>query len=422
MKEYRRNSGYRALFNAGILTSIGNSLFNIVFVVYASQQPFNKLAIMLASLTMFIPVFLDVWMGHLADQTLNKKRWMVISRLLQGLLFILLAFLVTLPSSIALFLTLLVINVVSDCLGDYGNGLRLPYFKSLVATEELDAVMGFQMSATTLVQLIFQGLGGWVIVWLNYEYQIFGFINAFFFFSAALVLFIHQKDFILKEVVTPLAVTEGGQKLSFKSNIKETMVLLNKNILLKMVLIMALLVNLFGTSITGLLNISLLDLGRLWFQSYAQTISLIGVSLSVGLIIGSIWTNDFFKNWEINRLIRWALLVMIAFPLNLLFIQSRVLLFVNLLVLGYFLGKVNPRFSATLIRDVPQEKLAITGGIFQTIVMIGGPVGQLIFLGSANLLNSTVSWSLFLVLSFVVLFFTVSIEKDALKKMKESQV
>ncbi|MGX7013787.1 MFS transporter [Vagococcus silagei] len=405
MNQYRKNKGYRALFNATMLTAIGNSLFNIVFIVYASQQPFNKLAITLASMTMFIPAFLDPWVGHLADQTIRKHKWMVYSRILQGLLFVLLASIVMLPSSMMLFLILLVINVASDCLGEYGNGLCLAYFQAMIPTEEVDGVMGFQMSARTMVQLIFQGIAGWAIVQMNYQYSLFGLINACFFFAAAFVVFVHQKDFYLNKGVAEDAQANDAEieKLSFKESLRFTGKLINKNFALKLLLIVALFFNLLGSSFGSLLNISLLTLSNMWIQNFAQTISLVSVFISVGVLVGSFTINGLFKNWEPHRIIMLALVVMMCFPINILFIQSRVLLFANVLLSGYLMGKINPRISAMMIKIIPQDKLAISSGIFQLIVLIGGPIGQVIFLGSANLFSSTISWAIYLIMTVMIL-------------------
>lgn len=116
MQVYLHNKGYRALVNAALLTGIGMSLFNIVFVIYASTLPFNTLAVSLASMAMLVPNLLQIVTGHLADRTQRKVRWMMTSRLFQGVLFLLLAWLIQLPPSLITFLLLLAINILSDCL------------------------------------------------------------------------------------------------------------------------------------------------------------------------------------------------------------------------------------------------------------------------------------------------------------------
>ncbi|MFR3286969.1 MAG: MFS transporter, partial [Enterococcus casseliflavus] len=195
MKEYQQNNGYRALVNAALLSGIGMSLFNIVFVVYASTLPFNALAVSLASMALLVPDLLRILTGYLADRTKNKVQWMISSRLLQGVLFVALAFLIQLPPSLWSFFLLLGINIVSDCLGAYCSGLQLPYVRRLVPADALDSAMGFQMACQTTVQIVFQGIGAWGIILLNNNFAAFGLINAVTFFLAAIVIFWNRSLF-----------------------------------------------------------------------------------------------------------------------------------------------------------------------------------------------------------------------------------
>ena len=106
MNIYLKNKGYRTLTNASLLNAIGNSLYNIVFIVYASTLPFNTLAVSLASMAIFIPSFFQPFVGYLADKTTKKLRWNVLSRLIQAMLFILLAVLILLEPNFSLFIIL----------------------------------------------------------------------------------------------------------------------------------------------------------------------------------------------------------------------------------------------------------------------------------------------------------------------------
>ena len=126
MKEYLKNKAYRDLINAAVLNGIGNSLFNIVFVIYASQITPQKLAVSIASITMFIPSLLQIVMGYAADQTKAKVKLLLWTRLVQAILFVGLAGLVLLPNTFGLFLVLLVINVAADWLGCYAGVVELP--------------------------------------------------------------------------------------------------------------------------------------------------------------------------------------------------------------------------------------------------------------------------------------------------------
>lgn len=401
MNTYFSNKGYRILTNASLLNAIGNSLYNIVFIVYASTLPFNTLAVSLASIAIFIPSFFQPFLGHLADRITNKLKWNILAKLAQFVLFLLLAGLILLKGSLILFFILLLINVLGDCLGFFSGALQLPYIKHLVPEENLMEAMGFQNALYTLIQLIFQGLGGFAIVQLNYNFSLFALINAITFLMAALIIIRHfsfLNTFDIKSMTkSPL------EKTSFRKDFKETIHLLIQNPFLKIIMFFAVLINLLSSSSDGLLNISLLHREYLWFSNLPNTLALISMSSSIGLLLGALFTKDFFKKVSTVTIINLVLLNAALLPISFILIQSKILLLILLFTLGYLLGKINPRISAYIISEVPQEQLGLTSGIFNTLVMVGAPLGQLVFLGSANLFNDTLSWFIFGSLSVIFL-------------------
>ena len=112
MNEYLKNIKYRTLLNSDLIDSIGNSLYDIVFVIYASTVPNKSLAVSLASMATIVPALLSVIIGVWADRASKKINYMILTRLSQALLFMALAFLIGLNKSFGLFLVLLLINII----------------------------------------------------------------------------------------------------------------------------------------------------------------------------------------------------------------------------------------------------------------------------------------------------------------------
>ena len=405
MNTYFSNKGYRTLTNASLLNAIGNSLYNIVFIVYASTLPFNTLAVSLASVAIFIPSFFQPFVGHLADKTKNKLKWNILSRLIQFALFMTLAGLILLKPSFLLFMILLLINVVGDCFGFFSSAVQLPFIKHLVPEENLRDAMSFQTALQTLIQLIFQGAGAFFIVQLNYNFSLFAVINAITFLIAALIILSHYH--YLNAFDFELSKREVATKNTFKHDFKETLHLFLQNPFLKMIIFFAILINLLGSSSDGLLNVSLLHRQLLWFNNLPNTLALVGISSSVGMLLGSLLSKDFFQKVSSLMIISLILLNTTLLPVTILLIESKMLLIILLFTLGYLLGKINPRISAYIISEVPEEKLGLTSGIFSILVMAGTPVGQLIFLGSANAFSDTLSWVIFGSLSLIFLFIAI---------------
>ena len=401
MNTYFSNKGYRTLTNASLLNAIGNSLYNIVFIVYASTLPFNTLAVSLASVAIFIPSFFQPFVGHLADATKNKLKWNILSRFIQFLLFILLAWLILLKPNFLLFMILLLINVVADCFGFFSSALQLPFIKLLVEKDSLMEAMGFQTALQTLIQLIFQGAGAFFIVQLNYNFSLFAIINAITFLVAGGIILSHYN--LLNQFDLTLAENKINSQNNFRRDFKETLHLFLQNPFLKMIIIFAVLINLLGSSSDGLLNVSLIHRDVLWFNNLPNTLAIVSISSSIGILLGSLFAKDFFKDVSSLLIISLILLNTALLPITIILLPSKILLVTLLFTLGYLLGKINPRISAYIISEVPEEKLGLTSGIFSILVMAGTPIGQLIFLGSANVFSDTLSWILFGTLSVIFL-------------------
>lgn len=401
MHEFRTNAGYRALMTASVLSGIGDSLYNIVFIIYASTMPFNTVAVSLASMAGFIPGLFELITGYWADKTPHQPRMMILARVTQALLFGTLALAIMLPHSLALFLGLLLINIVSDICGQYSNGLQLPLLRRLIPTSELNAAMGFQTAAHTTVQMIFQGVGATVIVLLNHNYALFGLLNALTFVLAAVVLW-HQRQ-LLRTVETttappavPIWHSIGGSLSFVKSEpFLLTLILLTCGI------------NTIGGATDGLMNVSLLHAKALYIGNYGTTIAIISILTSLGLVCGALISKDWFGRLKILTVLGLTTASFIGLAGAFIWGQSRVLLVVAAFAIGYMFGKVNPRISAAMLQLVPEAQLAKVSGLVNLVALIGTPLGQVVFLGVANLATPQLAWWLYGAASFIMVVLTI---------------
>ena len=402
MKVYLKNSGYRALINSTVLSGIGDSLYNIVFIIYAASVPNKSLAVSLASFATLLPSLLSVVTGSLADQTHHKAKSVIIVRMIQAALFVLLAGLIKLPQSFPLFLFLLLINILSDTIGSYANGLTLPFLPRLLPEDELNAAFGLETAATTTVQIIFQGLGVALIVAMAYNYSAFAWINAATFCLAILPLKLTWPRLIKAEKEIPLSQKPDQSLLS---NIADAWLELKKHSFILLTIALAVIINFLGASMNGLINVALLGERTMWLGNYGNTVALLDIILSVGTILGSLLMNDFLKNSRLLTLLLLAGASLAALGVSFIWHQALILAAVSLFAAGYIAGKVNPRISALMVREIPNEKIAAVSGFMQMSVLIGAPVGQALFLSIANMQTPQVSWILFTILAtlFIVL-------------------
>lgn len=396
MHSYFRSKGYRALMNASIFNGIGNSLFNIVFIIYAGSLSFKTLAVSLASFVVYIPEIINVFLGYYADNTHHKYKWMVLSRMIQFGLFILLAFLIGMHESLFIFGILLLINVASDCLGNFAGGLELPYFRHLIPDMELNGAMGFENATQTTLQIVFQGLGAVAIVWMNYNYGLFGAINAATFLIAALVIWIHRS--IFRKIDPQFKVNQSVEK---KEPVFSSMLTTGKLMWTKKIIVLLMgfgvVMNTFFSALDGLVNVTLLHKQQLWFGNYGTSVAIVNISMSVGIVLGSLIQHDFLIHTKFSTMVAYLSLMMIG--LGTCFISGgsiwpiAVLIFIS----GYVLGKLNPRASSMFIKLIPDDRLGASMGFLNMVMIIGAPVGSAFFLTIANISQNgiDISWIVF---------------------------
>ena len=387
MHEYLTNRGYRAILNASLLSGIGDSLYNIVFIIYAATMPFKSLAVTLAAMATSVPTMLSLLTGSLADRTHAKTRHMVATRLGQMLLFLSLAVMILLPASFPLFLSLLLINIVSDSLGQYGNGLTLPLLHRLIPAKELNTALSFQSATSSTVQLVFQGLGASLIVLLNHNYALFGLLNALTFLLAAVTLVFRKKQ--LKQAEPPVTT---GKSQPVIGNIRAVLKFLAGNQFLFAVILFAMLVNTLGSSVDGLMNITLVQEPDLWLRDFGTTVAIINVVFSVGLIFGALFAKDGLQRLSTFKLLSLLMADIVGLSSSVFLLHSIVAALGFSFVTAYLMGKINPRLATVMMRQVPEQQMGTTAGVVNLAALIGMPVGQVIFFTIANLASAHVSW------------------------------
>ena len=406
MNSYIRSKGFRALINAAVFNGIGNSLFNIVFIIYAGSLPFKTLAVSLASFVTYLPQILNVVIGYYADGTHHTYLAMVASRLGQFGLFIGLAVLMLGSITIWTFLILLAINVISDCLGQFSNGLELPYFRHLVPNNELNAAMGLEVATQTTLQMIFQGIGAVGIVWLNYRYSLFGIINAVTFLAAAGVIWLNRAIFIGIDPL--LAVNQVAETTPKKPPMKASLIMTGKLLWSKrplvIVIIFAFLVNTVACALDGLINLAILHNRALWLGNYGNSVAAVNICLSAGTVLGALIQQDGLARTNFLRLNGYVCLSLVGLAASYIFSNSLVLITIVSGLRGYLMGKVNPRVSAAFIKLIPDDQLGRSMGFVNMVALAGAPLGSGVFLTIANLGKSGLfsSWLIFGITSFLI--------------------
>lgn len=427
MKLLFRNKFFRFMTLSRVLSALGSSIYNLVFVVFAASMYHSSIAVNIANITMALPALFTVFVGMAADKTREKARWMIVFGFAQAVIFTLVAIVVRQSGWFA-FSVVCLFNVISDVMGDYGSGLRMPMIQRNVAKDDLMEAFSFSSVMGTLCSLAGQALGVWILKISANNYSLVALINALSFLLASLVLFFirdmltygpsmegdaegDKEGSIVEDVQKEDEPSAGVEPQTVKVGLGSHMKTLFGN-LQKIfdqngeggfigLLTTALFINALGGSVEGIYNIYLLH-HSIFSLTYSQSLLLVSVILVVGQLAGGLTPHDFFAKQSFGTLI--TLISGVFLTMGLLnTLNAPVLISLVVYAFGVFLsGKVNPKMSSMIMTSLPADVLAETSNLLTLLFTLSIPIGTALF-GTIAAWNVKAGWIVFLVLSVVTL-------------------
>lgn len=372
---FKQDSVVRKLFYSGVLNGIGTTLFNIVFVIYASHTPNAKLAITAVGVISTVPYLLNFLLGYFADRINHKYKGLIGVRICQIVLYLILSVFINIEENWLVFGLVLLINVLSDMLGTFSSYMQLPILNKHVRSEDLAKVRGTQSGISQTLELVGGPVGAFILTLIHFNFAVFALINAFSFFLSLIVL--------RNIKITELDKKEKEKSESFytfsKKNakdIRENFKYIIKIKQLKHFLIIFTLFNLIGALQTTLLSITILNNTSLIIFNFGFTIATIETVEILGMIIGSVTPLKTFYSMTIEHNMIFEMLMFFLVSLTLVSHANIYFLLLLIFLSGYFAGISNPKIDAFIIRHLPEDKIGGGMGAFYTVVTLGLPVGS----------------------------------------------
>lgn len=404
MKLLFRNQAYRLLTLSRFFNAFGASIFNLVFIVYASTLLQASFAVAMANIVMILPTLFTVFVGIRADYTRDKVKWMVYSGLFQAVLFFLAA-LVVQQASLFAFSSLCLINVISD----FAGGLRMPLVKEKVAENDLMEAYSFSQFITYISAIGGQAFGVWLLGLSVNNFSLVAGINACFFLVSAAILFLGRSKLNLS-----ISSADGEILKNDKLSIKDQFLSIYRNLRLVFLksgqknfgfmLFAVLLINALGGALGSIYNIFFLSHSLLNF-SYTEALFISQVCALVAVIISSLTGNDYFGKQSLPRLMMWATVGLSLVGLANVFNQV-VLGLLFLFLTLYVSGKVSPKISAMLMKNLDPDVLARTSNFLGLLFTLSIPVGTACF-SLIAVWNIQLTWMLFVGLSLLAILLTI---------------
>ena len=381
MKLIFKNKVFAFISLSRMFNILGSSIYNIVFVVFASSLPHPKFAVGIANFIVLVPTFFTIFIGMQADKTIQKARWLIHMGYIQAFVFTAVAIL-TKSSTYIAFST------------DYRSGLQMPILKKNIADVDMMEAFSFTQLLTYLCNLAGQALGVWLLTVSNQNFTLVALINTLSFLLSSTTLY-----FVRHRLTHEIVQREQGKttplKQQFKQMYQSSKLIFEQDSstnffkLLSQVLIL----NALGGSIMALYNLYLLD-HPLFGLSFSQSLLIFETTFILGVISASLTPNDYFSKLSINKLALWASLTI---PILGIINFYHLPVFLGLLVIFfmmYIAGKVNPKINSLLLSKLPSDILAQTSSFLSLLFSFSIPLGTMIFTSLA-IWNMKITWMVF---------------------------
>ncbi len=383
MQLLRHNPLYRTLLSSGAVSALGDSIYYIALLTYASQFPNPSLAILLVSLSETLPGVLSVILGVLSDRTAAKARRLVATFWLRGGCCILIGLLMGMDPAWPLLGAIVLLNFVSDVTGKYAASLQLPFMVQVVKDRQLEQASGLNSAVQRVMGVVSQWAGSFLILW--FSFRTLAWLNGATFAAGGMMLGLVLKQLIHVEKKGALRTEEepATAKAPFWNQMKQSIVMLAANKRVFPVVIQVTLVNAALFPLSALFSMYAAADGDFVVRSFSFSIALFSTVGSVGVILGNLASAGLCKHTALRTIIGWSYGSVLGYCAGLILQMPILALFMYMLVCAC-VGLLSPKYGALFARNVDRQQLASVTGASQTLGNAGGPICNLIIGGMAS--------------------------------------
>ncbi|CAJ1189283.1 hypothetical protein CPR19092_LGOLGGFK_01220 [Companilactobacillus paralimentarius] len=399
MKNLIKNPAFMTLTGANFFETIGTSLFNIILLTYSRSFANASIMVSIVSVATVMPGVLGIVTGQIADRTSNKRVWLASTKFIQAGLYLLLAQLIT-QKQVFLLMIIILINIFSDIIGMYSNGLRMPIIQTKIDRESQEEALGITQGILTIMQTVGQAIGVSLLALTN-DYQLAGYINALTFLVAGIILIFGYDSLKVEQIKhkSPSIHKLLGQMKQALEKGSDT----NAWALLGSIFF----INAVGSSLDAVINLYLVDQGNKLPLPFSVSVLIINTVLVAGTILGSILHSGWFKNLSFRSVMITCVVALGLFYINLLSLKSFMIIIISMVIGGFCMGQANPKLTAALLKTADEEIIGSLTGLMNTVSIISMPLGTIGIVLIYNLINPALAYivsMILLALSAVCLF------------------
>lgn len=396
----RKKKHVRYLLCTKLVNRIGSALYNLALLTLASKQTYSTLAITLVKLSENLPGFFDPVLAYLTDrETRRLKKATLLNWIQVGIYFVIAFLMLQYQMPLALFIVILLANVVSDSIDGYISNMFIPFSKTWIDHSERRVISGLDIVLFSWSLVLGQLLGA---AWLTlYPDQFFGLslLNALTF---ALGLFFLRK-IKFDDTVKILTAEVRFSIKDFFQKMKLAYEHMQERHLLQMIWLLAI-CKVTYASFLLLLSVAMVSTSNLRFGSYAQTLAIWQSISFVGLILGAFLRISWLEKINYEQFIMLGnmtiILSVLSCFLGLSLINILILKLIGTLLSGY----MAPKYYTDLIQQIDEEQLTRVESLNNFILLLTDPVGILQATICLQLFGLRLSWliELGMLVSFMI--------------------
>ena len=307
----------------------------------------------------------------------------------------------------------MIINFLSDTFGSYSGGLTAPLIVDIVGKKEFGEAEGFSNGMNEVINTVAQFVGSGLLLFLSFANL--AFINALTFLVAGLLFLSvglkHRKD------QKPLEAQEVNDQ-KFFATMKSSYKQMKKAQGLLTVIFVIALVNGMLTALGSLIPIVIAgNKATMVITSYSFTIAVMGVVVSCGAILGSMFGPQLFKKASVFTMTIIAIILSFATIIAAVFANMYAIL-VAYFFLAATASIASIKMQQWLVNTIEHKILASSVGLLNTILMAVAPIFTTVLTSISGF--ASVKYALFALIAVEVIIFFVAIKMGAKTREKKT--
>lgn len=382
MRKILKNQLYLKVLLSDLISNLGDTLYFIALMTYVTELKDSNLAVSIINLSETIPILFTVFFGIIADRTMNKVETIIKTLWIRVGLYLVVAMVMNFKASIMVVILASMVNLVSDTLGQFENGLFYPISNRIVEKSEREEAMAFRQTVTSTMNIVNQSLGAFLITILSFFHL--ALINSLTFAISLFIMLVikHQIDDYDDQTSSSTSSTFQFKTLfsEIMSNLKLSIKHLFSISHMKAALLVIPILNGSLAILTPLVVVNLSKDSVLTIMNTATTISLLGISTVAGGILGGVFIliSKRFKSLSIGALLKMNLMTVLLSFVAFYYQNIYLLLFASFLS-SVFVSALNPKMGAIIFNHIDETKLATIFGGMVTYFQMGDVVSRLLF-------------------------------------------